>query len=305
MFNRFRTAASGLASQMPSGGGPEGNILGVVVGLGLGAYGLYHSLETVGPGQLGIFYSRFSGMDEISVAHEGLNFKIPWVQRIAIFDIRTKWQELDSVSGSKDLQSVKIKLRVMYKPDPENLVTIYRRLGRSYDAAVLPSIVNEVSKAVVAQYNASELLTKREEVSRKIREQLTMRGQEFKILLDDVSITHLTFSKEYTNAVEAKQVAQQDAERGKYIVEKALQEKRKIVIRAQGEAESARLIGAAIRDNPAFLQLRRIDAAKEVAATVVQSQNKVYLSADTLLLNYLGEGSKELEKTGYSRFTPW
>ena len=71
---------------------------------------------------------------------------------------------------------------------------------------MLPSIVNEVTKAVVARYNASELLTKRDQVSKAIRDQLTARSQDFHLLLDDVSITHLAFSKEYTAAVEAKQV---------------------------------------------------------------------------------------------------
>ena len=74
----------------------------------------------------------------------------------------------------------------------------------------------------------------------------------FHILLDDVAITHLAFSKEYTAAVEAKQVAKQDAERSKYIVDKAVQEKRTIIIKAQGEAQSAELIGKAISSNPAF-----------------------------------------------------
>lgn len=108
---------------------------------------------------------------------------------------------------------------------------------------MLPSIVNEVTKAVVAQYNASELLTKRNAVSKQIRDMLTARSADFHILLDDVSITHLAFSKEYTAAVEAKQVAQQDAERAKYIVDRALQEKKSIVIKAQGEAQAALLIG--------------------------------------------------------------
>ena len=163
-----------------------------------------------------------------------------------------------------------------------------------YDERVLPSIVNEVTKAVVAQYNASELLTKRDVVSKQIRDMLLKRSGDFQILLDDVSITHLAFSKEYTAAVEAKQVAQQDSERAKYIVERAIQEKRTIVIRAEGEATSAELIGAAIRDNPAFIQLRRIEAAKEIAQTVVSSStNKIYLNADALLLNSLGDSSKE------------
>lgn len=124
--------------------------------------------------------------------------------------------------------------------------------------------MNEVTKAVVAQYNASELLTKRNQVSKQIREQLVARSKDFHILLDDVAITHLAFSKEYTAAVEAKQVAQQDSERAKYIVERALQEKKSIVIRAEGEAQSAELIGKAIKQNPAFLQLRKIEASKDV-----------------------------------------
>ena len=162
---------------------------------------------------------------------------------------------------------MQISLRVLFRPDPNELPFVYRRLGRGstkflslrlilklfiiqcvefykdFDERVLPSIVNEVTKAVVAQYNASELLTKRDVVSAQIRQMLVRRAVDFKIMLDDVSITHLAFSKEYTAAVEAKQVAQQDAERSKYIVERALQEKRQIVIRAEGEAKSAELIG--------------------------------------------------------------
>ena len=128
-----------------------------------------------------------------------------------------------------------------------------------YAERVLPSIVNETTKAVVAQYNASELLTKRDVVSRQIRELLNSRAQEFKVVLDDVSITHLAFSAEYTAAVEAKQVAQQDAERSKYIVEKAIQEKRAIVVRAEGEAKSAELIGSV--SPPVFIILFNISIA--------------------------------------------
>jgi prohibitin 2 len=184
---------------------------------------------------------------------------------------------------------VQISLRVLFKPDAEWLPWIYRRLGKDYEERVLPSIVNEVTKAVVAQYNASELLTKRDIVSTEIRNLLGKRANDFKILLEDVSITHLAFSKEYTGAVEAKQVAQQDAERSKYVVDRAFQEKKMIVLKAEGEAASATLIGNAIQNNPGYVQLRRIDAAKEIAHTVNSSQNRVYVDADSLLLNSLGD----------------
>lgn len=84
-------------------------------------------------------------------------------------------------------------------------------------------------------------------------------------------------------------MAQQDAGRAKYIVDRALQEKRSIIIKAEGEARAAELVGKAIQKNPAFIQLRRIEAAKDVATTVAGSQNKVYLNSDNLLLNHLGE----------------
>lgn len=299
-----------ISNIFPKGGAPNGSggLIGTIAVVGLGSYGLYHSVVTVQPGHMGILYSRLSGVQDTAVCREGLNFILPWLQRAVIYDIRTRPQLINSQSGSKDLQMVQISLRVLFKPDPNQLPFIFRRLGSDYDERVLPSIVNEVSKAVVAQYNASELLTKREEVSQKIRDYLTARAHDFHILLDDVSITHLAFSKEYTAAVEAKQVAQQDAERAKYIVEKAIQEKRTIVIRAEGEAQSAQLIGKAIRDNPAFVQLRRIDAAREIAQTVASSQNKAYLNADSLLLNNLGEaydkGSLEMGK-GKKGFSIW
>jgi len=157
----------------------------------------------------------------------------------------------------------------------------------------MPSVVNEVAKSVVARYNASELLTRREQVSREIREELDKRLRNFFILLDDVSITDLRFGAEYTSAVEAKQVAQQDAERARYVVERARQEKEGIIVRAKGEAEAARLVGEAIKDNPGFIQLRRIDAARSIAETVSKSNNTLYLSANSLLLNQMNESSND------------
>ena len=79
--------------------------------------------------------------------------------------------------------------------------------------------------------------------------------------------------------------AQQDAQRATFIVERAKQEREGIIIRAQGEAQSARMVGDAIRNNPGFLVLRRLEAAREVAQVLKQSNNRVFLSADTLMVN--------------------
>ena len=90
--------------------------------------------------------------------------------------------------------------------------------------------------------------------------------------------------------------AQQDAEKAKYVVLGAQQEKKTIITRARGEAESAELIGLAVKKNPGFMKLRRIDAARDIADIVAKSGNKVYLNADSLLLNLLGDADEKLEK---------
>lgn len=116
------------------------------------------------------------------------------------------------------------------------------------------------------------------------------------IILDDVSITDLTFGQEFTKAIEEKQIAQQQAERAKYVVEQAIQDKKSTIIKAQGEAKSAELFGEAMKKSPAFIELRRIEAAREIANLLSQSRNKVYLEADTLLLNLTSKLDENLEK---------
>lgn len=255
---------------------------------------IYESIFFVQGGYRAVKFNCFTGLNNFSFG-EGAHFCIPFVETPVIFDIRNKPIEVPTSSGSRDLQTVNMAVRVLYQPDKENLPRIYRTIGTAYAETVLPSLINEIIRAVIAQFNASDLLIKRPEVSHRIAVMLGERAKRFNIEITDVSITQMSFGKEYTNAVEAKQVAQQMAERAKFKVEQAEQEKQAAILLAKGEAEAATLVGEAIKKNPAFIHLRSLEASRTIGKLIKESgKGKYYLDSSALLLNpYSQETSKK------------
>ncbi|CAN1817615.1 Prohibitin-3, mitochondrial, partial [Linum perenne] len=233
-------------------------------GLGTAVAVVGSSLYTVDGGERAVIFDRFQGVLPNTVG-EGTHFRIPWLQTPNVFDIRTKPHTFSSVSGTKDLQMVNLTLRVLSRP--------------------------EVLKAVVAQFNADQLLTERPRVSALVRESLISRAKDFNIVLDDVAITHLSYGVEFSRAVEQKQVAQQEAERSKFVVMKADQERRAAVIRAEGESEAAKLISeATTKAGNGLIELRRIEASREIAGTLAKSPNVAYLPRGNNMLLALNAG---------------
>lgn len=190
----------------------------------------YTFIYDVDGGERCVMFNRFGGVSENTFG-EGSHFYVPWFQTPYIYDIKMKPKVINTTTGTRDLQIVTISLRLLFRPHTQHLPYLHSTLGPDYDERVLPSIGNEVLKAVVAKYNAESLLTQRDKISKEIRESITARAKHFNILLDDVAITHLSYGKEFAKAIEDKQVAQQESERVKFIVAKRNKKKLRLLLK--------------------------------------------------------------------------
>jgi len=259
-------------------------------GVGLMVLGAIPSvcLFDVDGGQRAVVLNMMSGVEE-KVRGEGTHFKIPWLHQPKLYTIRLRPKLIQTNTGTKDLQMVTIHVRMLYKPEVAGLPNIHKTLGEDYDERVLPSITNEILKATIAQYDAEQLLTMREHVSNEIRTAIVQRAAQFNILMDDVSITHLTYGKEFAKAIEEKQVAEQDAEKQKFIVQRSEQERQATIIRSEGEAEAAKMISDALKEHgTGLIEVRRIDAARDIADALSKSPNVMYLPPNQQMLMSVG-----------------
>lgn len=117
-----------------------------------GGFFLYKTIYSVEGGHRAIKFSRFTGLSS-KYYREGWHLKIPYFERPIIYDIRTHYVNNNAVTGSKDLQTVKLTIRVLYRPMEDKLPELYRLAGTNYANRVLPSLINEVSRIIVVSYS--------------------------------------------------------------------------------------------------------------------------------------------------------
>ena len=189
------------------------------------------------------------GKVEDTVLQEGLHFKVPFVQKIAVMDNRIVKLDVNTEAFSKDLQTITTVVAVNYHVGKENSQTVYKNVGLNFEEVLITPAVNEVLKAVTAKYTAVELVSSRAEVSKLLDDGLNEKLNGYGIFINELNIINWDFSEEYINAVEAKQVAEQNLIKTRTEQEQALvianTEAQKRVIAAEAEANEIKVLAEA------------------------------------------------------------
>ena len=199
---------------------------------------LFGSWFIIGAGEIGVV-TRFGEVQR--VADSGFNFRIPLIESVSKMETRIQKEEVTSSAVTKDLQDVEANLALNYSIDKETALKLFKEVGVNYKENIITPVLHESFKAGTAQYTAESLITNRSEAKEKILEVVKDRLQKYGIVINDLNIVNLNFSKAFNAAIEEKAVAQQQVEKAKQDLERVKVEAEQKVAKAQADAEAQRL----------------------------------------------------------------
>lgn len=225
---------------------------------------IFGSFGTIGAGERGV-KTRFSAV--VGIVEQGLYFKLPFIEKVTKMNVQTKTvkYELEDplYSASKDLQDVKIAVVLNYRLDPTKVETIYQQYGtvEQYEERIIRPAVRDTVKAVASQFTAEELVTKRAEFTDRVVVVINERLATQFVTTERVNITNFEFSSSFTEAIEAKVTAVQNAEAAKNKLEQVKFEAQQTIETAKAVAEAQRISSAALaaQGGSDYVQLKAIE----------------------------------------------
>lgn len=244
-------------------------IVTIAVVVVLAAIAIIASIKIVPAGCTGVV-TTFGEVSDTSLT-EGLHFVIPFAQKVEIISNKIQIYETTADAVSKDLQAVSTKIAVNYRIRSEASARIFREIGVDYKDVILMPTVQEGMKSVCAKYNAEQLISQRAAVAEEIKVELEGKVSEYGIEIEKFNIVNFDFSKEFNDAIEAKQVAEQNliktrTEQNQEIVVAEAEAKKKVI---QAEADAKNKVVAAEAEAKAIKA--KADAQAEANKTISAS----------------------------------
>lgn len=275
---------------------PKVHILNGIIGGTIGAVimiiGLSAPFVEVPAGQVGVV-TNF-GQVQTTTLEPGLHVVVPIYQRVTNVDTRVQphnFQEIDA--ASRELQQVKLTGTMNYHIDGQFASDLFQRVGTDFAEKIIDPAFNDFIKSVVPEYSVNDILAKRDEIRTRAKEQLAGSLSQYHIVVDDIFIANIAFSDSFQQAIEAKQVAQQQVQTEQQILEqKRIQAQQAVaaaqgqadatVALAQGQAEANNLLNASLTDQ--ILQYQYIQKLTDkITVMLLPSGNQTIFDLKSLL----------------------
>ncbi|MGZ4988782.1 MAG: prohibitin family protein [Limisphaerales bacterium] len=212
---------------------------------------------------------------------EGFGMKSPFITTIYPVSIRQQTAEDKAECYSSDLQQIQVELRVLFRVPENSVVKLFQEYyGDPFDSLVAPR-VQEALKEVVALQSAEQIVKNREQIKTRALE-IARKKVGTLLVVDDIVIQNITLTRELESAIEAKMVQEQEASKSKYIQQRTQIDADTSVIKAKGEAESIRIRGQALKENPVVLDLKIVEKWDGLIPLVIGGGDRTMLQLQDL-----------------------
>ncbi|WP_017326101.1 prohibitin family protein [Synechococcus sp. PCC 7336] len=252
-------------------------------------------LLIVQPGYEAVVFNRLVGT-EMAPRREGIHILIPVLQFPVLYDVRTQTYNMTSQSEERSMrvadslaaltadgQRVDLDISVRYRINPERVAVLHQAVGPDYLNKIIRPASQAVVRNVIARFSAIGVYSgQRAEIQDQIQAELAGLMADEGLLLQSLLLRNVEFSREFQSAIEAKQIAEQEKQREVYRVEQAKLIAQRVIVKAEGEAQSIRLKGEALQKNPDVIQLEYVRNLPDGVKTVVSDQNTILNFGDFL-----------------------
>lgn len=209
------------------------------------------AIYVVPAGNVGVI-TRWGAVNRTSQA--GIHMKVPFAENVVFMSTRTQKDESPATAMSNNLQVVTSLIAVNYRLDGSKAQQVYQEIGPNYAEIIIAPAIQNAFKAATARYSAEELITKRGAVRQSAEDELISQVEPYHIIVENFNIINMDFSQEYQNAIESKQVAQQQVETSRQKLAQAEIDAKTVIAQAQGQADAQKALKDTGALTPEYLQ---------------------------------------------------
>jgi len=209
------------------------------------------------PGEAVVF-SRFGAVDPTCYP-AGFYLYNPLTTSVYHVDVKVQKFEVKADASSRDLQDVHTTIVVNFSLDGSKCHEVVKTVGTDFAARIILPAVEEVTKASTALFPVEKVIQERPKLKKEIEDGLKVRLAPYWITVQAVSITNISFSHDFSRAIEQKQVEEQNVQRAEFVRQQAEKEGQRQLALAEGQAKANRLLQESLKSSPEVLQMKALD----------------------------------------------